>query len=186
MNSHIHARDSIRWLQNYFKSLKAWIGEVDGILGDSGWLPFESNRVSTALGNGYQDNTEWVLNWITRHYYLPGSNQTLFIYLPLATRKAKDEVDVFTYFMCCEHQEPPPEEGIPGYARDWSLGAPVIDFLRNLEPSVAFDTDQDTRTKAFQKVVRLRVMKVPMIELGQDQESARAAVAEAWPKVMLP
>ena len=185
-NSHISARDSIRWLQGYFKSLKAWIGEVDGVLGESQWLPFEPNRVSTALGNRYQDSTEWVLNWVTRHYYRAESNKTLLVYLPLATHKAKDEVDVFAYFMCCEHQSPPPEDGIPGYVRDWSLGAPVIEFLRIHSPGVALETDQDTLNKTFRNAVKLKVMKVAMVELGQDQDSARTAVAESWQKVMLP
>ena len=185
-NPHLEAQRAIRWLQSYFKSLKAWVREIDGAICGAQWTPFEANRISTALGNGYQDSTEWVLNWITRFYYQDGSNKTLFVYLPLATNKTTDEVDVFCYFLSCVHIAPAPESGIPSYGKDWLLGSPVIEFLRGKEQGRAFDVDAAVISTTFRDAKQLRVLKVPMTSFGKDPETVKKIVLESLAEVMIP
>jgi len=171
-NTHQEARKAIRWLQIYFESLRKWIAAVDEVCTDRGWMMFEPNRASTALGNGYRDNTQWVMNWIARHYYQNGSDKSLLIHLPLAAKTYEDEDRVYCYVSHIQHPQVAPEEGIPSFSRDWT-GTPIVNGMREQETNTWVRLEEQLARKALKGTLGIAVCKIPMVEFGDSAESVR-------------
>ena len=177
LNTHQDAQKAIRWLQDYFKSLKKWVGVVDDACTNMDWTMFEANRASTSLGNGYQDNTQCVMNWISRHYYRNGHDHSLLVYLPLAT-KSQDDDEVYCYFSLVHHDQAAPEDGIPTFPKDWLTGAAIVDGMRSHSPEQVVPLSEAFTRKAFRSAIAIHVCKIPMFAFGETTISVKEKVED--------
>lgn len=176
-NPHQDARDAIRWLQAYYESLRKWIAAIDETCTDKNWLMFEPNRASTALGNGYRDNTQWVMNWVARHYYQNNSDKSLLIHLPLASRTHADEDDVYCYISYIQHPLVAPDEGMPNYSRNW-FGAPIVNGMLEQPTNQWVRLEDRFVEKALKGSLRIYAYKIPMLEFGNSPESVKQKLEE--------